>query len=189
MGRMAELELNPWDPEVQEYHGGQEWAKLDVFVEDFSVTTNCFGTPESGLKAVEAAIKDIHHYPPADQEPAKTDLARFLCDSNESVEELRDRLLIGNGASELIDLVIRISSRKSLGRPVTWKTGPFEVQYMEYERSATNQGWLKLDTQSQEKADVLCIVNPNNPTGEVLSRQELLTYIQTHGKEGATVIL
>ncbi|KAJ2476174.1 hypothetical protein EV174_005011, partial [Coemansia sp. RSA 2320] len=41
----------PWDAKLQQFHGGQEWAQLDNFVEDFSVTTNAFGMPSSGKLA------------------------------------------------------------------------------------------------------------------------------------------
>ena len=65
-------------------------------------------------------IHTCHHYPPANQEPAKTSLARFIWPDDYSSHY--DRLLLGNGASELIDLVTRSSP---LG---TMKPGPWDVQ-------------------------------------------------------------
>ncbi|KAJ1678418.1 hypothetical protein EV182_004084, partial [Spiromyces aspiralis] len=29
-----------WDTSTQQYHAGQDWAVLDTFIEDYSVTTN-----------------------------------------------------------------------------------------------------------------------------------------------------
>jgi hypothetical protein len=46
---------NGWDLTVQQFHGGQDWQYLASFVEDFSVTTNGLGTPQSGLDAVRNA--------------------------------------------------------------------------------------------------------------------------------------
>ncbi|RKO83103.1 hypothetical protein BDK51DRAFT_38853 [Blyttiomyces helicus] len=44
-----------WDTKVAEFHGGQEWAELDNFVEDFSVTTNGLGIPKKALAAAREA--------------------------------------------------------------------------------------------------------------------------------------
>ncbi len=54
-------------------------------------------------------VEEISHYPPADFEPALTHLAQWLWP--ESWETDKNLLLLGNGASELIDLVIRDSIR------------------------------------------------------------------------------
>lgn len=54
-------------------------------------------------------VEEISHYPPADFEPALTHLAQWLWP--ESWEEHKSLLVLGNGASELIDLVIRDSIR------------------------------------------------------------------------------
>lgn len=43
-----------------------------------SVTINGLGTPTAALEAAKGAISLIDHYPPADFEPALTDLAKFI---------------------------------------------------------------------------------------------------------------
>ena len=50
-------------------------------------------------------VNEISHYSPADFEPALTLLASFLWP--EQGDTYKPLLLLGNGASELIDLVIR----------------------------------------------------------------------------------
>ncbi|KAI9216198.1 pyridoxal phosphate-dependent transferase [Blastocladiella britannica] len=175
--------LNPWDTKTQQYHGGQEWSKIATFVEDFSVTTNCYGTPESGTDAVKSSIHNIHHYPPADQEPAKSDLARFLWPSDAEFEQNHGRLLMGNGASELIDLVVRLSPQG------TWKAGPWDVQYMEYQRSATTNARTILAPTDSQPATLTCIVNPNNPTGEYMDITALKAWIRTNVEDNGVVVL
>ncbi|KAL7751056.1 hypothetical protein RI367_003636 [Sorochytrium milnesiophthora] len=172
-----------WDTTVQQYHGGQEWAHLESFVEDFSVTTNCFGTPQSGLDAVSSAIHEIHHYPPADQEPAKSHLARFIWPDEQTCRENAGRLLLGNGASELIDLVIRLSPQGS------WKPGPWDVQYKEYERSAKSTERKLLDGKSSAPATLTCIVNPNNPTGEYMNIVALKQWIEQNVEDNGVVVI
>lgn len=119
---------NVWDTKTQTFHGGQEHSFIKNFVEDFSVTTNYLGTPKKALEAAKEAIYGIHHYPAANQEPAKTDLAGFLWGAD--APKHHPRLLMGNGASELIDLVVRkaLLSAQQKGIQPTWKGSPWNVQ-------------------------------------------------------------
>jgi histidinol-phosphate/aromatic aminotransferase/cobyric acid decarboxylase-like protein len=159
---------------TQQYHGGQEWNQLDNFLEDFSVTTNGLGTPEDALNAAKDALNHIDHYPPSSQEPAYSSLENFLF-PNISKEKKKRTLILGNGASELIDLVIRASPEGS------WSGGPFDVQYKEYERAATFNGRKIMGKSdgSPESASIYSIVNPNNPTGDYLSIGKLKQWIES----------
>jgi hypothetical protein len=87
-----------WDSDTQTFHAGQDWMQLTqegIFIEDFSVTTNAFGTPKAAEEAAAKACSLMHHYPPADFEPAITDLAKFLWPDG-GHEEGHSRLLMGN---------------------------------------------------------------------------------------------
>ncbi|PHJ22104.1 class i ii superfamily protein [Cystoisospora suis] len=179
-----------WDTGTQTPHGGQEWRDMTNFVEDFSVTTNCLGTPEKALEAAASALKDVSHYPSCDQEPACLSLAAFLQGDpeilktdtvrlTEQVSDIRKRLILGNGASELIDLCIRLSDASS------WSPGPTDVQYKEYERSAANYG-IKLT--GVRDAKLVCMVNPCNPTGDFLELESLKKYIE-ECQDSSTIIV
>ncbi|KAJ2156064.1 hypothetical protein GGF46_005439 [Coemansia sp. RSA 552] len=171
----------PWDAKLQQFHGGQDWAQIDNFVEDFSVTTNAFGMPALAKAAAVESVAHGHHYPPADQEPARSALARFLWPSE--FESEQDRLILGNGASELIDLVIRMAPAGS------WKPGPFRTQYKEYERSARNNNFDMLPAESTDKANVACLVNPCNPTGDYLELPALKQWISDNMLPGGYVLI
>ncbi|KAG0164744.1 hypothetical protein DFQ28_009853 [Apophysomyces sp. BC1034] len=177
---------NVWDAKTQTFHGGQEHRFLSNFVEDFSVTTNYLGTPQKALNAARDAISEVHHYPAANQEPAKTNLAQFLWPQD--YETHHARLLLGNGASELIDLVVRKALQQA-EHPPTWKGGPWRVQYREYQRSAETNGFTILDPSDERKADMVCIVNPCNPTGEYFTVDRLKQWIEDNVAHGGTVIV
>ncbi|CAG8612406.1 pyridoxal phosphate-dependent transferase [Gigaspora rosea] len=170
-----------WDTKLQQFHAGQDWKFLDNFIEDFSVTTNGLGTPKSALEASREACFTCHHYPSADQEPAKTSLAQFLWPDD--YKKHSNRLLLGNGASELIDLVIRSAPDG------TWKPGPWDVQYKEYQRSAENNGRIILSPQDNTRATLSCIVNPCNPTGDYKNVAEMKKWILDNVEEGGVVIV
>lgn len=136
-------------------------------------------------------MNEIHHYPAANQEPAKSYLAEFLW-GKETYADHHGRLLMGNGASELIDLVVRkallAAATRGESQP-TWKGSPWNVQYREYQRSAETNGFKILDPSNPEKADMICIVNPCNPTGDYFSVEPLKEWIKNNVKEGGSVIV
>jgi len=188
-GRLAAAKTSSqvWDKDAQQFHGGQDWAHLPNFVEDFSVTTNALGTPQRALERARAAVDTIHHYPPADFEPAISDLATWLWQHTPSTAAAhRSRLLLGNGASELIDLVIR--DHQPAGERL-WKAGaPNGTQYKEYERSAQAAGY-RVVAHDDKRASVTCFVNPNNPTGAYENVESIKRSIQEQCAPGSHVIV
>jgi histidinol-phosphate/aromatic aminotransferase/cobyric acid decarboxylase-like protein len=163
---------------TQQPHGGQDWSSIDNFVEDFSVTTNFMGPPWTAIGAATAALQHLHHYPAANFEPALTHLAEFLAPSSSAA--LKTRLLLGNGASELIDLVTRVGAHQ----------GSFFVQddqYKEYARAALAHGREKVS--DVDDFSLAAIVNPCNPTGAYRNVKEMKEYLETTCKNNTTVLI
>jgi histidinol-phosphate/aromatic aminotransferase/cobyric acid decarboxylase-like protein len=166
-----------WDLETQEVHGGQTWRALgDALVTDFSVTTNAFGAPHGAVAAAAAALSDIHHYPAADCGDAVAALAAFC-------NWPRDQLLLGNGASEFIDLVMRAAPPGGPFRP-----GPYAAAYMEYNRAARAAGRdvIAHDAPNARQAAVTVVIHPNSPTGHCMSLREIEEIVQS--SDGIVVI-
>ncbi len=63
------------------------------------------------------------------------------------------------------------------------------MQYREYQRSAETNGFKILDPSNPERADMLCIVNPCNPTGDYFSVEPLKKWIRDNVKQGGCVIV
>ncbi|RQX72457.1 aminotransferase, class I/II superfamily protein [Toxoplasma gondii CAST] len=179
-----------WDVGTQTPHGGQEWRDMSNFVEDFSVTTNGLRTPKRALEVAAAALREVSHYPSCDHEPACSGVATFLrgeprssaertAINEKEIERIKKRLVLGNGASELIDLCTRLSCAS------TWSPGPTDVQYKEYERSAANNG---LQLQDHKQAELVCAVNPCNPTGDFMEIEAMKRFIEDR-KNGVTVMV
>lgn len=149
-----------WDTETQEVHGGQTWRSCDNFIADFSVTTNAFGPPSSAVQAAHDALLTIDHYPPADNGAATAALASF-CKWPSS------QLLIGNGASEFIDLIMKALP------PGPFKPGPYIAAYKEYNRAAKAADRQILSPDSSSPAALQVIIHPNSPTGHCMSIESL----------------
>jgi histidinol-phosphate/aromatic aminotransferase/cobyric acid decarboxylase-like protein len=213
--KLAGWDATNWDLNTQQPHGGQEWSSMgDKFVEDFSVTTNFMGPPESAVTAARDSLQNLEHYPAANFEPALSDLAEWLVGSGETsipadVAELKSRMILGNGASELIDLVTRLAAPAG-----GFQQGSTTVQYKEYERAAmAAQPMKKMDKNSSsftlarsgdsstsvstagddDKFAILAVVNPCNPTGEYRTVEELKAFIaaeaESNGKPGCCVLV
>lgn len=170
-----------WDLNTQQPHGGQEWKTLDKFVEDFSVTTNVLGPPWRATAAAAGALENIHHYPPANCEPALTHLAQFI--DPENYQAIHSCLCLGNGASELIDLVTRVGSHP--GNILI----PNATQYKEYERAALASGRSKVEDPDRNSYTIVALVNPCNPTGEYMNIDELKAFIEKIARPGITVLV
>ena len=151
---------------MQEYHGGQDNNIKIIFKEDFSVTTNTMGPSKIGIDSLKNNVLDIEHYPPSDFSPYIQNLNNYIFRD----QKKNDNFLLGNGASELIDLVIRSIEGDS------WRPSKSNVQYLEYERSAKINNKSKLEW-NNEKANLVCLINPNNPTGDYLNINEMKQYI------------
>ncbi|KAJ2841195.1 hypothetical protein GGI22_007999, partial [Coemansia erecta] len=67
--------------------------------------------------------------------------------------------------------------------------GPFSTQYKEYERSARNNGFHLLPSDAPDKANVVCLVNPCNPTGDYLDLPELKQWIDDNALPGGYVLI
>jgi len=151
--------LNPTT--VNHYHGGQDIHSMETkLCVDMSVTTNGLGP----LKTWNFDLMDqIDHYPPIKDVELYKSYIDFVQESNMPV-------LFGNGATELIDLVLRNIPDGD------WKTNCVDVQYAEYENSCNISGRTKLGS-GNKSALVTIIVNPNNPTGDFLDWASMEQYI------------
>lgn len=162
----------------EEYHGGQDRDVSIIFKDDFSVTTNFLGSSKKGLNYIKNNINNIKYYPPQNYEPYLQNFKRFI---NNNIYD-NEYILLGNGASELIDLLIRSVKGKS------WKPSKFDIQYLEYERCCHNNKKEKTNWDNYD-SDLTCIINPNNPTGDYINKSELKKYIIRYCKPNSSVII
>lgn len=180
-----------WDVNTQTFHGGQDWRGLSNFTADFSTTCNGLGTPTSALEAARKACDVIEHYPASDMEPVISEFAEWLWPGQAA--EYKPLTLFGNGASELIDLVIRdatvepdaIAAAKG---SFAWRPGPQRTQYKEYSRSATAAGFATHESDNHS-GQLLCMVNPTNPTGDWWPLEEVQAFLEKTCSRGTTVIV
>jgi len=164
-------------------HGGDIWGAaqrrgvpLSRLI-DFSANINPLGPSPRARQRLARDLSLVAHYP----DKRQRELRKLLA-ARDGVAE--DCILFGNGATQLIHLIPRVSRyRRAL---------IVEPAFSEYRRALSNSGieirefllkprddfYLDLDlllrTLRREQPDVVFLASPNNPTGLAIPRRTLL---------------
>lgn len=136
---------------------------------------NPYGVPPRAVEAIRHAAVNVSRYPDGDAAALKTELAR-----RHGVTPAH--ILVGNGSSEVLELVIRtfagagdevlFSSRAFIMYPLYARAaGAVEVSVPESDGLAHDLAAMAAAV--TERTKVVCIANPNNPTGTVHSYAEI----------------
>lgn len=169
-------------------HGGDIYRNhVEI---DFSVNVNPLGIPEAVEAALYEAVENCSRYPDMSAEKLKKAVSGMLTVPKEY-------LLFGNGASELFMAIIHgIKPKKTVipvpsfyGYEYAAEVEDGEILY--YGTIEKNDFCLQEDFLSvlTEDVDVLFLANPNNPTGNLMSREELRNVLSHCRDKGIYVVL
>lgn len=157
---------------------------------DFSVNVNPLGIPEAVKAALYEAVDNCTRYPDISAEKLKEAVSEMLTVP-------KGYLLFGNGASELFMAIIHgIKPKKTVipvpsfyGYEYAAETADGEILY--YKTKEKNDFCLQEDFLSvlTEDVDILFLANPNNPTGNLMSREELRNVLSHCRDKGVYVVL
>ena len=169
-------------------HGGDIYSN-DVKL-DFSVNVNPLGIPEAVKTALYEEVANCDKYPDITADRLKKAVSEMLAVPKEYV-------LFGNGASELFIAIIHgITPKKTVipvpsfyGYEYAAKAAEGEIVY--YETKKENDFCLQSDFLSvlTEEVELLFLANPNNPTGNLMSRKELIKVLDHCRDKGIYVVL
>lgn len=171
--------------ETKNPHGGDIYGEKKVEI-DFSANINPLGTPPGVLKAVEASLPELLHYPDPYCRKLVNRIAEF-----EGVPE--SFILCGNGAAELI-----YSYCEALRPRTAVELAPTFSEYalglkrvgctvkrfpLRSEHNFT-LGRSFLEFLEETRPDAVFLCNPNNPTGRLLDGElvkEILSFTCRRG--------
>jgi histidinol-phosphate aminotransferase len=168
-------------------HGGERLEIERDTLLDFSVNLNPYGPPDFVFEAIQDAIEVIGVYPDTECSALRAQIAhKFGCAPNE--------ILVGAGVSELIQLVALTFVKNRVLIP--------QHTYGEYEIAAKMIGAhitrvampnLRIDPElivdAMHTDDVVFMCNPNNPTGQYLSKMEIERILEEAERVDALVVL
>ncbi|MDD3225499.1 MAG: histidinol-phosphate transaminase [Clostridium sp.] len=149
---------------------------------DYSSNINALGVPKSFSENINEAVKNVQRYPDIKYRNLIKNLMEY---TNFSAEHI----VLGNGASEIIDRVVALFKSILIVVP----------SFLEYEIDAKNSGlhieysYLKdtmeidyFDIENKIKnVDAVIIGNPNNPTGKTIDKNEfykIMNYCESEKK-------
>ena len=146
---------------------------------DYSANINPLGTPESVVKAAQKAVLDCAHYPDVDCRALRAALGE-----KEQVQP--ECIICGNGAAELIFAIVQAEKPEKalLMAPgfaeyeQALRANGCQVRY--YELKQENGFYYQPDYKKMltEDLDMIFLCNPNNPTGLLIPKEELLEIFQ-----------
>jgi len=160
-------------------------------VSDFSTSINPLGMSPFAINAIQESLQSLAHYPDREYIDLR---AALVHRHNVHV----DQILVGNGSTELIHLLPGALRLRKVLIPVP--------SFSEYEVAADLEGchvdFLVLQEESRfqiipseiigsmvKGVEGIFLCNPNNPTGHLLSRQEILEIVQAAQQKEIMVIL
>lgn len=159
-------------------------------VMDFSASCNPWGPPGSVQRCYQESFALLSHYPDPDSLLLKKEIARHF-------PLWPENIIAANGATELIHLIVQfMKPRKAL---------LIEPAFSEYRRALNLAGAEVRALLLREKhdfqinipellnaaqgVDMVFLCNPNNPTGALLSREEVLAVIEALRRRGIFLVI
>jgi histidinol-phosphate aminotransferase len=151
---------------------------------------NPFGPSPRAIAAMRNVADEVHRYPDGDATELKEALAEFHAVSS-------DRILIGNGSNEVLELLIRTFA--GAGDEVIFSQRGFIV-YALASQAAGAAGVAvpefdglthDLDAMVKavtEKTKIICIANPNNPTGTLLGNDAIQQFLDGLPRELIVIV-
>ena len=155
---------------------------------DFCYLINCYYPPKKMLEEMKANFDSL-----VCQYPSGMYVNSLLAARNFGLRQ--DQIVPGNGAAELIKIILEhTSGRLGVIRPT------FEAYSNRYQNGEVVPFWPENENFRYTAADLmeffrtrdiqnLVIINPDNPTGNYLSREEVLSLIAWTGAEGIRLIV
>jgi len=182
---------------VVDRHGGNIYKASEKYgmaihdILDYSANVNPLGMPEKLRDIYISNLTDVEKYP----DPECVELRRAIA-NYAGVDA--DKIIVGNGASEIISMLIAVLSPKRVLIPAP--------TFSEYQRFAANfqceidfhmlkeKESFKLDVKElaaklTNDLDAVFLCNPNNPTSTLISRTDIELLLKEAERKEVTVII
>ena len=173
--------------DLKAIHGGDIYRNHVLL--DFSVNMNPLGIPESVVEALHSAVDQCGTYPDIHSQELKLEVSKML-----GIPE--NRLIFGNGASELFLAVVHAFKPKKIVIPApsfygyehAAKAVQADISYYYLKEEIEFALTESIFSYFREDVDMLFLATPNNPTGRRVDRRDL-NKILTHCRENNIIVV
>ncbi len=191
-------------------HGGNIYLLAEMLgireseVTDFSASINPLGVPRSVLSALAERMKYLFNYPDPDTKGLRLKISQHIAAPADSV-------ICGNGSTELIYLVVRAlrPARVLIPAPTfseyerAAKCAGAEIGYLPLKEDANfdiaadefisamsgDMNDSQVTTRDSRPFDMVFLCNPNNPTGRLIGRDDMLRIADAARNLGCVLVL
>jgi histidinol-phosphate/aromatic aminotransferase/cobyric acid decarboxylase-like protein len=163
----------------------------DLVLKDYCIPVNPYFPTEAMFAGFRARLKTFLKYYPSDNETLAEVLGRFLGLDPESI-------VLANGSTELITWVDRLFVRDAIATPIPtfgrWTDQPAETgkEVFTFETRPGDEFRLDVDRFASfvraRGTRVAAVCNPNNPTGALVERGEVLRLLDLLGDLDLVVV-
>ena len=181
---------------IKHIHGGNLWLAAQNYgvnhkeILDFSANINPLGPVPAIYEAIKTNLDTILHYPDPQCQPLKEVLSAWTGLAT-------DQIIMGNGAAELIYLLMAtLKPQKVLIPAPTFSEYEAAVQVaggtvVDFYLSEENKFKLEVPALAKQLpgVEMVVICNPNNPTGQILTRDEVLYIVREAAKQHTFVLV
>ncbi|ABR49736.1 putative L-threonine-O-3-phosphate decarboxylase [Alkaliphilus metalliredigens QYMF] len=142
---------------------------------DYSANINPMGVPESFQKIIQEKYNDLCHYPDIDYHHLRFAIGHYYGIQKEDV-------LVGNGAAQLIfDFIRVLKPQRALILAPTFgeyerALKAFDCDVIRYYLREENSFQINIESLLEsltDSIDLIILCNPNNPTGNLISKEDL----------------
>jgi threonine-phosphate decarboxylase len=177
-------------------HGGNIYAAAERYgldlkkIIDFSSNVNPLGSSSMARRAARRSISIIDRYP----DPELTDLRRAIARYHGIKPE---QVVCGNGSNGLIHVIPRVFRPRKVLIPIP--------TYSEYASAAQDAGCKVMPFSLKERdgfrvdpvelsfalkgVDMVFLCNPNNPTGQIVHKNEMIEIMNYVLQQGSTLVI
>jgi histidinol-phosphate aminotransferase len=169
-------------------HGGDIYRNHVTM--DFSVNVNPLGIPDDVKKALHTSVDISNQYPDLYAEKLSNAVSKMFAIPKEY-------LTFGNGASELFMAIVHEIRPKKTVIPIPsfygyeYATNAIDSEIIYYNTKEEDNFELKEDFLSvlTYDVDIVFIANPNNPTGNLISKDFLIKLVKHCNEKNIYVVL
>lgn len=163
-------------------HGGnikeiaEKYQLMDHELIDFSANINPLGVSQKLLDSFDSEMKQILHYPDLRYKELTNEISKYHQVNAENI-------YLGNGAADVIySLADCLNINKLLVLAPTFSEyedafAHKNTKFVYFETAKTNFNVdvdNLIDTIKSKRVDGVCLCNPNNPTGKLIEKKEML---------------
>lgn len=177
-------------------HGGnvkeiaRKYGLKEEKIIDFSANINPLGPSPKVTKTLKESLSKIARYPDPEAINLRKELSKYLKINSENI-------IAGNGAVELIYLVCHtLKPKKALIVVPTFSEYEFAlksvgcgIQFFPLKSKDNHRLNVNELLRNLKKIDLLFLCNPNNPTGQLINKADMLKIIDIARKKGVFVVI